>query len=85
MKNIDYLSNGVALLTTAIQSDKTLQIISLVLTCLATAFSLAFTIYKWYKMAKADGKIDHEEIEEAIDIVTEHVDKINNEIKKGGK
>lgn len=85
MKNIDYVSNGVALLSTALQSEHTFQIISLILTCLATAFSLAFTLYKWYKMAKADGKIDKEEVEQAVEIVTEHVDKINNEIKKGGK
>ena len=43
------------------------------------------SLYKWYKIAKADGKIDKEEVEQAVEIVTEHVDKINNEIKKGGK
>lgn len=82
---MNYVSNGVALLSTMLQSEHTFQIISLILTCLATAFSLAFTMYKWYKMAKADGKIDKEEVEQAVEIVTEHVDKINNEIKKGGK
>lgn len=85
MKNVDYVSNGVALMSTALQSEHTFQIISLVLTCLATAFSLAFTLYKWYKTAKADGKITKDEIVEGVEIVKEHVEKINDTIKKDGE
>ena len=70
MKNSNGASYGADILGavfTAIQTDTTLQIISLVLTIVATAFSIAFTIYKWYKSAKADGKITKDEIDELID------------------
>ena len=70
MKNSNGASYGADILGavfTAIQTDATLQIVSLVLTIIATAFSIAFTIYKWWKSAKADGKITKEEIEDLFD------------------
>lgn len=70
MKNSNGASYGADILGavfTAVQTDATLQIISLVLTIIATAFSIAFTIYKWYKSAKADGKITKDEIDDLID------------------
>lgn len=70
MKNSNGASYGADILGavfTAVQTDTTLQIISLVLTIVATVFSIAFTIYKWYKSAKADGKITKDEIDELID------------------
>ena len=42
---------------------------------------MAFTIWKWWKKAKKDGKIDDDEVDELID-------KVNNVIddkKKGDK
>ena len=70
MKNSNGASYGADILGavfTAVQTDTTLQIISLVLTIIATAFSIAFTIYKWWKSAKADGKITKDEIDELLD------------------
>lgn len=70
MKNSNGASYGadmIGAVFTAVQTDTTLQIISLVLTIVATVFSIAFTIYKWYKSAKADGKITKDEIDELID------------------
>ena len=70
MKNSNGASYGADILGavfTAVQTDTTLQIISLVLTIVATVFSIAFTIYKWYKSAKADGKITKDEIDELMD------------------
>lgn len=70
MKNSNGASYGadmIGAVFTAVQTDTTLQIISLVLTIVATVFSIAFTIYKWYKSAKSDGKITKDEIDELID------------------
>ena len=70
MKNSNGASYGADILGavfTAVQTDATLQIISLVLTIIATAFSIAFTVYKWWKSAKADGKITKNEIDDLID------------------
>lgn len=78
MKNIDYVSNGVAVLFTALQTDRLLQIISLVLTIISVLTSLFFTIFKWVKEAKQDGQIDVNEIIELHDKVNEHIDALND-------
>lgn len=83
-----YLGNIVGVICTAIQPDELLQIISLILTIIATLFSIAFTIYNWWKKASKDGKIDKEEINELVDIVgkaKEDIDEIrrgNDQLKK---
>lgn len=53
-----------AMLLTAGITLEAVQIIYYVLAGIAIVFSLSFTIWKWYKVAKADGKITVEEIED---------------------
>ena len=64
MKRYDYLCESVAVVTTITQTQQVFQIVSLILTCLATLFSMCFTIYTWYKKAKQDVKIDASEVNE---------------------
>lgn len=92
MKRIDYLLGATASVGAILQPDEILRVISMILTCLSVVASLCFTLYKWYKEAKKDGKIDNKEIDEAINIVKDHVEVINNNIdnfeeksKKDGK
>lgn len=66
---LDWFGCGFATFFTIVQTQQVFQIISLVLTCLATALTIAYTIWKWYKNAKKDGKIDEKEIKEGIDIL----------------
>lgn len=84
-KPYELIGSGAGIVLTAVQTQQVFQIISLVLTCLSITFSIAFTLYKWFKEAKKDGKIDKEEIDEAIDVVTKGVKEINNEIDKHNK
>lgn len=67
MKRYDFLTETFGVIFTAIQTNELFQLISLILTCLATAVSLCYTIILWYKKAKEDGKITKEEIEELKD------------------
>lgn len=70
MKNKEVASYGANILSaifTGIQTDEIFQIVNLVLTILATIFSISFTIYNWYRKAKEDGKITKEEVDELID------------------
>lgn len=60
---------------TAVQTNEIFQYISLILTILSTLVAIAFTIYKWYKKAKEDGKITEEEVEELKDDIKEELDK----------
>ena len=92
MKRIDYLLGATASVGVILQPDEILRVISMILTCISVCVSLCFTIYKWYKEAKKDGKIDNKEIDEAVKIVKDHVEVINNNIdnfeeksKKDGK
>lgn len=43
---IEYVSCGVGAILTVVQTNQIFQLISLILTCIATAVALGFTIYK---------------------------------------
>lgn len=77
---IDFICEATAGVSTLLQPDEILRIISIVLTCISVFVSLCFTLYKWHKEAKKDGKIDNKEIDEAIKIVKDHVEVINNNV-----
>lgn len=79
---IDYIFDGLAVVFTASQTQEVLQIISIILTCLATLSSLAFTLYLWWKKAKSDGQITKDEIIEAGKIVDDHLKQIDDITKK---
>lgn len=75
----DYLSwigSVFGTILTAIQSDVIFQYISLALTILSTLIAISYTIWKWWRKAKEDGKIDEEEIKDLGD-------QIGDILKKG--
>lgn len=83
MKRVDYFADCGAVVFTALQTEEIFQIISLIFTIISIIVSLSFTIYKWYKEAKKDGKITEEEIKELTKkIKDENVDKIIETIEK---
>lgn len=89
MKMNDKIVDGVGIalqsMLTFTQTDEIFRIISLVLTILSAVVVLARNIYEWYKRAKADGKIDKEEIDEVIDIVNDGIHNINDKLDQGKK
>ena len=75
----DYLSwvgSVFGTILTAVQSDQIFQYISLALTILSTLVAIAYTIWKWWRKAKEDGKIDEEEVKDLVD-------QIDDVVKKG--
>ena len=73
---------------TAIQPNEVLQTISLIITILGGIITIVFALVGWYQRAKADGKIDKDEIKEAIDILQEGGENIKDALddkKKGDK
>lgn len=69
---LNYLGDAIAVVLTATQTNETYQIISMVLTIVATLFSIVLTIIKfvsWFREAKKDGVITQEEIDEAQKII----------------
>ena len=80
--NREWIGTGISAVLTIVQTNEVFQIISLVLTILTTLLTFIFTIYKWIKMSKEDGKIDENEIKQGIEIVEdfkESLDKISEE------
>ena len=90
---------SIAAISTAAQTNESLQTIQLIVTICAAVVTfltgivgLAVRIISWYKKAKSDGKIDESEWDELGGIVKEGIndgkqtiDDINNQIKKKGE
>ena len=82
MDKKELVCDSVAILSTAIQPDRTLQIISMILTILSLILSLIIKLRNWYRQAKADKKITKEELNEAVEITKDGIEKINETIKE---
>ncbi|MBO7731120.1 MAG: hypothetical protein J6S67_01155 [Methanobrevibacter sp.] len=77
MKHNDFLSwigTVFGTICTALQTEQVLQYVSLALTILSTGVAIAFTVWKWWKNASADGKITKDEVDNLIDDVKDVVD-----------
>ena len=88
MKNkdfLDWIGCGLGSVLTAIQTQEVFQIISLILTCIATLTTIAYNVYKWYKNAVKDKIIDDKEIEEGIDLINDSIKKIEELSKDKGE
>lgn len=71
---IDYLFDAVAIGLGLSQGQELLSYIQLGLGILATIASIAFTVWKWWKKASADGKITKDEIKELSDELKDKLD-----------
>ncbi len=82
------IGTSVSATGTAIQPNEVLQTISLIITIVGGLITIVFALLTWYKNATKDGKIDKEEIKEAIDIVQKGGQDIKDALddkKKGDK
>ena len=70
---INYLGTGTTWVLTALQTQKILQYVNLILAILTTLVTLGYTIYKWWKKATEDGKITEEEIDELKEEIKENL------------
>lgn len=77
----EFIGCGIGAVLTVVQTNEVFQLVSLILTCIATAVAIGFTIYKWVKAATADGKIDEKELEELGEILQDGAEKVNNIIE----
>lgn len=71
---IDYLLDALAIGLGLSQGQELLSYIQLGLGILATLVSLAFSVWKWWKKASADGKITKDEIKELSDEIEKTLD-----------
>lgn len=73
--------NGIMYILTATQTKEVFEIVSLILSIVISILIIVSKIVDWYKRAKADGKIDEDEIKEGIDIVVDGTKEIKDHIE----
>lgn len=74
-------ADATAVVFTAIQPNEILQWVSLVLTIIATIISIVLSVWRWWKSAKKDGKIDEKELEDLQDIFDDSSKKLGGKNK----
>lgn len=71
---------------TALQTNEVLSTISLIITIIGGIITIVMALLNWWSKAKKDGKIDKDEVKEAIDIIQEGTENIKEHLgdkKKG--
>lgn len=66
----NYLYDGVCVLSSIVQENQVFAIIQFGLTALMILIGIAYKIWKWWKDAKADGKITKEEFKNIVEDIT---------------
>ena len=86
--NIIYGSIGTALsiIGTSLQTNEVLETISLIITIIGGIITFIITpLISWYNKSKADDKIDTNEVQEAIKIISHGSEKIKDQINNNEK
>lgn len=61
-------------MVTVSQTNEVFQTIQIIISALAGAVALAYTIWRWYRNAKKDGKITPDEIDDLFEEITKKED-----------
>ena len=61
-------------LVTISQTNEVFQTIQIIISALAGAVALAYTIWRWYRNAKKDGKITPDEVDNLFEQITKKED-----------
>ena len=69
----------------AFQPNWIFQWIQLGLAIACSLVLLAYRLWKWWKEAKADGKITKDEIKEGLNIIGEGLEDVKDKLDKGEK
>ena len=56
------------------QTNELFQLIQIIIGCISGAVVLAYTIWRWYKNAKKDGKITEDEVDDLFEQITKKED-----------
>lgn len=64
-----------------LQANEVFQIIELCLSVATSVVLIGYRLWKWYKAAKADGKITRDEISDGVEILIEGKEEIADKMK----
>lgn len=76
---VGFTGSGISTVLTITQTNEVFQTVQFILSILAFLVTIAFTIWKWYKKAKKDGKITPEEVEELFDNLKNNINEEEKE------
>lgn len=74
--------NGLSYLSAFMQDNEVLQIIGFVLSILTSLILIAYRIWKWWKEASADGKIDNEEKSTLLNILVDGAEELKDKTER---
>lgn len=66
----------------AIQDNWVFQWVQLILAIIASIVLIAYRLWKWWKEAKADGKITKQEIKDGLDILQDGIEDVKDKLNK---
>ena len=69
-------------MVTVSQTNEVFQTIQIIISALAGAVALAYTIWRWYRNAKKDGKITEDEVDNLFEQLTKKEDSEDDKIQK---
>ena len=76
---VGFTGSGISTVLTITQTNEVFQTVQLIFSILAFLVTIAYTVWKWYKKAKQDGKITPEEVEELFDNLKNNINEEENE------
>ena len=80
------VGNVLGVVGTSLQTEEVLRIISLIITIVGAIITwIVIPIINWYNKAKADGKIDSKELDEGITIISDGIDKVQEQVEQKGE
>lgn len=77
--------NGLSYLSAFVQENEILQIIGFVLSILTSLILIAYRVWKWWKEASADGKIDNEEKSTLFEILVDGAEELKDKTEERKK
>ena len=76
---VGFTGSGISTVLTITQTNEVFQTVQLIFSILAFLVTIAYTVWKWYKKAKQDGKITPQEVEELFDNLKNNINEEENE------
>lgn len=76
---VGFTGSGISTILTVTQTNEVFQTVQLIFSILAFLVTIAYTVWKWYKKAKQDGKITPQEVEELFDNLKNNINEEENE------
>lgn len=76
---VGFTGSGISTVLTITQTNEVFQTVQLIFSILAFLVTIAYTVWKWYKKAKQDGKITPEEVEELFENLKNNINEEENE------